>query len=66
MVSFTPLPFYPRGKSPQYPLNRWLGGPQSRFQKRGEEKILDPIGARTPADAFGLILIFGISIKCNK
>jgi hypothetical protein len=21
---------YPRGKDPQYPLDRWLGGPQSR------------------------------------
>jgi hypothetical protein len=29
LVSFTPLPLYPRGKSPRYPLDRRLGGPQS-------------------------------------
>jgi hypothetical protein len=30
MVNFTPRPLYPRGKSPRYPLDRRLGGPQSR------------------------------------
>jgi len=30
MVSFTPLPLYPQGTSPWYPLDRRLGGPQSR------------------------------------
>jgi hypothetical protein len=29
VVSFTPLPLYPRGKSPQHPLDRRLGGPQA-------------------------------------
>jgi hypothetical protein len=29
VVSFTPLPLYPRGKSPRYPLDRRLGGPQN-------------------------------------
>jgi hypothetical protein len=29
VVSVTPLSFYPRGKSPWYPLDRRLGGPQS-------------------------------------
>jgi hypothetical protein len=43
-----PRPLYPRGKSPQYPLDRRLGGPQSRSERRGEEKILDPTGVRTP------------------
>jgi hypothetical protein len=32
------------GKEPLYPLARRLGGPQSRFGRRGEEKILDPTG----------------------
>jgi hypothetical protein len=36
--SFRPLPFYPRGKSLRYPLDRRLGGPQSRSGQRGEEK----------------------------
>jgi hypothetical protein len=32
----------PWGKSPQYPLDRNLSGPQSQSGRRGEEKILDP------------------------
>jgi hypothetical protein len=28
VVSFTPRPLYPQGKSPWYPLDRRLGGPQ--------------------------------------
>jgi hypothetical protein len=38
VVSFTPQPLYPRGKSPWYPLDRRLGGPQSRSGRGGEEK----------------------------
>jgi hypothetical protein len=30
VVSFTPLPLYPRGKSPQYPLDRRLGDVERR------------------------------------
>jgi hypothetical protein len=30
------------------PLDRRLGGPQSRSGRRWEEKILDPTGTRTP------------------
>jgi hypothetical protein len=40
VVSFTPLLLYPRGKSPQYPLDRRLGGPQYRSGRRGGEKNL--------------------------
>jgi hypothetical protein len=36
-------------KSTRYPSDRRLGGPQSRFGRRGEEKILDPTGTRTPS-----------------
>jgi hypothetical protein len=39
VVSFTPRPLYPHGKSPWYPLDRRLGGPQSRSGRGGEEKI---------------------------
>jgi hypothetical protein len=39
---------YSRGKRPLYPLTRRLGGPQSRPGRRGEEKILDTTGTRTP------------------
>jgi hypothetical protein len=48
VVSFTPLPPYPKGKSPRYPLERRLGGPQSWSGWRGKEKILDPTRNWTP------------------
>jgi hypothetical protein len=51
MFSFTSLPLYPRGKSPRYPLVRRMGEPHSRSGRRGEEKILDPTGTRTPTPA---------------
>jgi hypothetical protein len=46
VVNFTPRPLYPRGKSPRYPLDRRLGGPQSQSERFGEVKILDPTGTR--------------------
>jgi hypothetical protein len=47
VVSLTPLPLYPQGKSPQSPLDMRLGRLQNRSGKRGEEKILDSTGTRT-------------------
>jgi hypothetical protein len=43
VVSFTPRPLYPQGKSPWYPLDRGLGGPQSRSGRGGEEKNSQPL-----------------------
>ena len=37
-----PSPFTPRVE-PQYPLNRWLNGPQSQSTRIGEEKNLLPL-----------------------
>jgi hypothetical protein len=37
----------PRGKSPQYPLDKKLRRPQSRYGRCKEEKILEPSGTRT-------------------
>jgi hypothetical protein len=48
VVSFTPRPFYARGKSSRYPLDRRLNGSQSRSGRRGEEKNLDPTSTQTP------------------
>jgi hypothetical protein len=48
VVSFTPLPLYPQGKGLRYPLDRRLGGPQNQSGRRGEEKMFDPSGTRSP------------------
>jgi hypothetical protein len=42
VVSFTPRPLYSHGKSPWYPLDRRLGGPQSSSWRGGEEKNSQP------------------------
>jgi hypothetical protein len=45
VVSFKPRPLlYPRGKSPLYPLDRRLGGPQSRSGRCEDEKNLAVLG----------------------
>jgi hypothetical protein len=50
VISFTPRPLHPSGKNPRYPLDRKLGGTQSRFDGRcGEEKIPTSAGNRTLA-----------------
>jgi hypothetical protein len=38
-----PQPLYPQGKSPWYPLDRRLGGPQSQSGCGGEEKNSQPL-----------------------
>jgi hypothetical protein len=48
VVSFTRRLLYLRERSPRYQLDRRLGGPQSRSERRGEEKFIDPTGTRTP------------------
>jgi hypothetical protein len=40
VVRFTPLPLYLRGKSPWYPFDWRLGGPQSRSGRLTEERVL--------------------------
>jgi hypothetical protein len=42
VVSFTHRSLYPQGKSPWYPLNKKLVGPQSRSGRGGEEKNSKP------------------------
>jgi hypothetical protein len=48
VVSFTSRPHYRQGKSPRYPLDRRLGGPQSQSRWHGEVKILATTWIRTP------------------
>jgi hypothetical protein len=47
-VSFTPQPFYPQGKSHWYPLDRRLGGPESRSGRGGEEINSHPLSGLEP------------------
>jgi hypothetical protein len=42
VVGFTPRPLYPKEKSPWFPLDSRLGGPQSRSRHGGEEKNSQP------------------------
>jgi hypothetical protein len=55
VVSFTPLPLYPRGNSLRYPLYRRVGGPKSRTGRYGEEtNILPPLGIQPTETYRGL------------
>jgi hypothetical protein len=47
VVSFTLLPLYSRGNRPRHPLDRKLGGPQSRSGRCEEDKNLPPAGNTT-------------------
>jgi hypothetical protein len=66
-VSFTPRPPYPQGKSPPYPLDRRLGGPQVRSGRCGEEKnsqsllgleltIVQPVAQPCTAELFQILI----------
>jgi hypothetical protein len=48
LLSFTPRPFYPRGKNDLYPLDRRLTGPESLSGRCEKEKNFVPTGNRTP------------------
>jgi hypothetical protein len=50
VVSFTPLSLYLQGKSPWYPLDRRLGGPQSRSGRGSEEKNSQPLPGLEPSN----------------
>jgi hypothetical protein len=47
MISFTPLPLYPRRKSTRYPLDRRLSEPKCKSGRHGEVKIFAPTGTQT-------------------
>jgi hypothetical protein len=63
---FTPHPLNPRGKSLLYPLDRWFGGPQIRYGRCGEEKILDPTGTRTPTPGPSSLLPIAIPTTLSR
>jgi hypothetical protein len=47
VVSFKPRPLYPWRKSPRYPLDKMLGGPQNQFEQFEKRQFFTPIGSRT-------------------
>jgi hypothetical protein len=64
MAKFMSRPLHPWGKSRRYPLDTRLGGPQSRSGCRGEEKIIDPTGSRTPTPRSLYRLRYAGSYEC--
>jgi hypothetical protein len=48
VVSFTPRPLYPQGKSPWYPLDRRQGRPQSRYGRGCKERNSRPQSGLEP------------------
>jgi hypothetical protein len=48
VVSFTPRPLRPQGKSFWYPLDRRLGGLQNRSGHSGEQKNSQPLPGLEP------------------
>jgi hypothetical protein len=55
--------YTPRGKSRRYPLERRLGGPQSRSEWFGEENIFDPTGTWTPTPQQNLSYSYLFTIR---
>jgi hypothetical protein len=54
-VSFTRLPLYPRENSPQYPLYRRLGEPQSLSVRCAEDKNLSSLELNPDSSATQLV-----------
>jgi hypothetical protein len=48
VLSFTHRPLYPQAKSPWYPLDTRLGGPQSRSGRGDEEQNFQPLPGLEP------------------
>jgi len=71
------LPLYPQGKSPWYPLDRRLDGPQNHSGCGGEEKnhqplpsleppIIQPVAQRIPVSCAGShLMTVIIKVKGN-
>jgi hypothetical protein len=74
VVSFTLRPLHSQGNSPWYPLDRRLGGPQSRSGRGGEEKDSQPPPgikpynpgrpARSPALKYIYLFIYLLLLSC--
>jgi hypothetical protein len=75
VVSFTPRPLYFQGNNPWYPIDRRLGGPQSRSGQGGEKnsqplpglepQIIQPIVQLYTAELSRLYLFPAVSSSKN-
>jgi hypothetical protein len=61
-----PVALYPRGKNPRYPLDRRLGGPQSRSVRRGYKKNPLPLSGPTSNRRACIFLYFVYSTARTK
>jgi len=59
VVSFATRPLYPQAKSPRYPLDRRLGGPQGWSGSGGEERNSQPL------PGLGPLLIQPVAQRCT-
>jgi hypothetical protein len=79
VVSFTPLPLYPQGKSPWYPLNRRLGGlravldavvkrkiPSPRRESNPRTPIIQPVAQRYTTELSRLLSVYPYNKKQQR
>jgi hypothetical protein len=60
-----PWPLYPQGKSPWYPLDRRLSGPQNRSEHGGEEKNSEFLPGLEPP-IIHILIVFTRSLELFK
>jgi hypothetical protein len=65
VVNFTPRPLYLLGKSPWNPLDRRLGGTQSRSGHGGEEKTSQPLPGFEPPTIQPVVIYIDVEIHCD-
>jgi hypothetical protein len=63
VIRFTPRPFYPRRKSPRYPLDGRLGGPHSKFGLCGAEKISCYCRKSNPGPALRSPFLYRVRVR---
>jgi hypothetical protein len=67
VATFTPLPFKPQGNGPRYPMDRRLGGPQSRTGRCDDEKnALFPPGIEPQFPRSSSRLIYRLSYSAHS
>jgi hypothetical protein len=65
VVSFTSRPLYSQGKSPWYPLDRRLGGLQSRSGRGGEEVNSQPLPGLEPPIIQPVVQRYTTELYCH-